>query len=104
MSKRKRNMVPVFKALALLAGIAAALLFTVAMANIGMANMDEWYYDNGGQRVEGGTGQGSAGLVPCTDDSAPNYPCSWDSNTQGNGEGESFWVDEYGVTHTWQDA
>ncbi len=66
-----------------------------AMASLGMANQDEWYYDNGG------TGQG---LEPCTDDSAPNYPCSWDSTTQGNGEGESFWVDENGVTHTWEDA
>lgn len=40
-------MKPVFKALALLAGIALALLFVAAMANIGMDNMDEWYYDKG---------------------------------------------------------
>lgn len=92
-------MKPVLKALALLAGIALALLFVAAMANIGMDNMDEWYYDKGVGTQ--GTGQG---LEPCIDDSAPNYPCTWDSTTQGNGEGESFWVDEYGATHTWEDA
>lgn len=37
----------ILKALALLAGIALALLFVAAMANIGMDNMDEWYYDKG---------------------------------------------------------
>lgn len=101
MGKRKRNMVPVFKALALLAGIAAALLFTAAMANIGMDNMDEWYYDNGEQGMDSGIEQG---MPECATEDQTYGPCYWDGTRDGTyPEGKSFTVDALGNVTYWED-
>ena len=90
------------RAIATLVGAFGALVFLCAMYYLGMQARASW--DSGSGSGSEGVSTQQGGLEPCTDDSAPNYPCSWDCEVQGNGEGESFWVDEDGVTHTWEDA
>jgi hypothetical protein len=83
------------KAVCVLLGIALVLGWFMAMANLGVSNMDEWY-----------TVQDSAvnaSIPACTDDSGANYPCYWDADAQGNGGGKSFTVDATGRTYYWED-
>lgn len=66
----RRDMV---KALAVL----AALLLAVLVIALGIPAL---------------SAHGARGLHPCVTEDAPG-PCRWDASTQGNGMGESFWVD-----------
>lgn len=40
---------------------------------------------------------GPVALPPC--ESEDSVSCYWDASTRGNGQGRSFWVNEYGAVY-----
>lgn len=38
-------------------------------------------------------------LTPCANDEPVGGPCVWDARRQGNGHGQSFWLDRHDTIH-----
>jgi hypothetical protein len=90
------------KALVVLAVVGAVLTWFMGAAHIGVQNQDEWYGNMDKGQEEGQEERPPVLMPECATEDQAYGPCYWDGGS--NGEGESFWVDEDGNVHYWEDV
>jgi len=78
--------------------VVAVLAVILALGALVAAHVALWPHGQASQASAAicGTDAECESVPPCSPDEAWPWPCVWDAQSMGNGEGQSYRVDEHG--------